>query len=138
MDRLFLDTNVVLDFLGMRESFYLPSAKIVTLADLKKIKVFISPITVSNSFYILSKSENPKNALEKIRKFKLISSTSIMDDEVIEKAINSDFKDFEDALQYFSAIASNCDLIITRNEKDFKSANIPVLDPESYLRIYYK
>ena len=57
-----------------------------------------------------------------------------MDDEVIEKAINSDFKDFEDAMQYFSAIASNCDLIVTRNEKDFKNAMIPVMNGGSYLQ----
>lgn len=61
-----------------------------------------------------------------------------MDDEVIEKTINSDFKDFEDALQYFSAIASNCNLIITRNEKDFKNALIPVMNAESYLQVLLK
>lgn len=58
---------------------------------------------------------------------------SVMDDEVVEKAINSDFKDFEDAMQYFSALASNCNIIITRNEKDFKNAMIPVMNAESYL-----
>ncbi len=57
-----------------------------------------------------------------------------MDDEVIEKAIHSSFKDFEDATQYFSAIATNCDVIITRNEKDFKNALIPVMNAESYLQ----
>ena len=61
-----------------------------------------------------------------------------MDDEVIEKAINSNFKDFEDAMQYFSALASNCDLIVTRNEKDFKNALIPVLNGESYLETLKK
>lgn len=61
-----------------------------------------------------------------------------MDDEVVEKAINADFKDFEDAMQYFSAIASNCDLIITRNEKDFKTALIPVMNAESYLQTLKK
>ena len=58
---------------------------------------------------------------------------SVMDDEVVEKAINSNFKDFEDAMQYFSALASNCNIIITRNEKDFKNAMIPVMNAESYL-----
>ncbi|MBP7174571.1 MAG: hypothetical protein KBA33_10995 [Cloacibacterium sp.] len=72
--------------------------------------------------------------MEKIRKFKLLCSISIMNDEVIDKAIHSDFKDFEDAIQYFSAVATNCDLIITRNEKDFKNALIPVMNAESYLQ----
>ncbi len=61
-----------------------------------------------------------------------------MDDEVVEKAIHSNFKDFEDAMQYFSALASNCDLIITRNERDFKNALIPVMNADSYLQTLRK
>ena len=134
MQKIFLDTNIILDFLGERENFYEPSAKILTLADQKKIKILTSPSSISNTFYVLAKYENAKIALEKIRKFKLLCSMSIMNDEVVEKAINSDFKDFEDAMQYFSAIASNCDIIVTRNEKDFKNALIPVMNAESYLQ----
>lgn len=138
MQKIFLDTNIVIDFLGERENFYEPSAKILTLADKKKVKIFTSPTSITNAYYVLSKFENSKIALEKIRKFKLLCSMSIMNDEVVEKAINSDFKDFEDAMQYFSAIASNCDIIITRNEKDFKSALIPVMNAESYLQTLKK
>ena len=134
MQKIFLDTNIIIDFLGEREVFYEPAAKIMTLADRKKIKIFTSPSSISNTYYLLSKYENTKTALEKIRKFKVLCSISMMDDEVVEKAINSDFKDFEDAMQYFSALASHCDLIVTRNEKDFKNAMIPVMNGESYLQ----
>jgi len=134
MQRVFLDTNVVIDFLGERVDFYEPIAKVLTLADKKKIKVYTSPNSISNTYYLLAKYENAKTALEKIRKFKLICSISIMDDEVVDKAIVSGFKDFEDAMQYFSAVATGCDLIITRNEKDFKNALIPVMNAESYLQ----
>lgn len=134
MQKVFLDTNIVIDFLGERVQFYAPAAKVLTLADKKKITIFTSPSSISNTYYLLSKFENAKAALEKIRKFKLLCSISIMDEEVIEKALNAGFKDFEDAMQYFSALASNCDLIITRNEKDFKTALIPVMDAESYLQ----
>ncbi len=133
MKKIFLDTNIILDFLGEREGFYEASAKIMTLADKKKIQVYTSPSSISNVFYVLTRYENSKIALEKIRKFKLLCSMSVMDDEVVEKAINSNFKDFEDAMQYFSALASNCNIIITRNEKDFKNAMIPVMNAESYL-----
>ena len=133
MKKVFLDTNIIIDFLGEREGFYKFSAKILTLADQKKIKVYTSPSSISNVFYVLAKYENSKIALEKIRKFKLLCSMSFIDDEVVEKAIHSNFKDFEDAMQYFSALASNCDVIITRNEKDFKNALIPVMNAESYL-----
>ena len=138
MQKIFLDTNIIIDFLGEREVFYEPAAKIMTLADRKKIKIFTSPSSISNSYYLLSKYENTKTALEKIRKFKVLCSISLMDDEVVEKAINSDFKDFEDAMQYFSALASHCDLIVTRNEKDFKDAMIPVMNGESYLQTLKK
>ncbi|HLW42695.1 MAG TPA: PIN domain-containing protein [Flavobacterium sp.] len=134
MQKVFLDTNIVIDFLGERESFYNTSAKIMTLADKKKIKILTSPTSISNTYYLLSKYENAKTALEKIQKFKVLCSISIMNDEVIDKAITSDFKYFEDAMQYFSALASDCDLIITRNEKDFKNALIPVMNAESYLQ----
>lgn len=133
MKKIFLDTNIIIDFLGERAGFYDASAKILTLADKKKIQVYTSPSSISNVFYVLAKYENSKIALEKIRKFKLLCSISVMDDEVVEKAIHSDFKDFEDAMQYFSALASNCNVIITRNEKDFKNALIPVMNAESYL-----
>lgn len=138
MQRLFLDTNIVIDFLGERERFYEPAAKILTLADKKEIEVLISPTSVTTVYYVLSKFESSKIALEKIRKFKMLCHISIMDDEVVEKAINSNFKDFEDAMQYFSSLASNCDIIITRNEKDFKNALMPVMNAESYLQTLKK
>lgn len=134
MKRLFLDTNIVVDFLGERENFYEPAAKILTLADKKKIKVFTSPTSISNTYYLLTKYENARIALDKIRKFTVLCNISVMNEEVVERAVNSDFKDFEDAMQYFSAIAENCDLIITRNEVDFKTSLIPVMNANSYLK----
>lgn len=133
MQKVFLDTNIVIDFLGERQEFYEAAAKVLSLADKKKIKIYTSPTSISNSYYLLSKFEGTRAVLEKIRKLKLICSISIMDDEVIEKAINSDFKGFEDAMQYFSAIATKCDIIITRNERDFRTALIPVMNAKSFL-----
>ncbi|SEG69287.1 type II toxin-antitoxin system VapC family toxin [Sphingobacterium lactis] len=133
MQKIFLDTNILIDFLGEREAFYHASAKIMTLADKRKIKILTSPISIANTFYVLAKYENAKAAIEKIRKFKVLCSISKMDDDVIERAIHSDFKDFEDAMQYFSALASDCELIVTRNEKDFKNSQIPIMNAESYL-----
>ena len=72
MQKIFLDTNIVLDFLGERAEFYDSVAKVLTLADKKKIKVFTSPTSIGNTFYVLAKYENVKVALEKIRKFKLL------------------------------------------------------------------
>lgn len=136
MTRIFLDTNFVLDFIGERQDFYLPAAQLMTLADYKKIHIYTSATTIATSFYILSKFESKKTALKKIRKFKMLCSLSIINDEVIEKAINSDFNDFEDAIQYYSALASKCELIITRNEKDFKKAIIPVMSAFEFMKVW--
>ena len=136
MQKVYLDTNVILDFLGEREGFYLPMARLLTLADEKKIEVFVSAISIATTYYILSKYETAKAALEKIRKFKMLCRISVIDDEVMERAINAGFVDFEDAIQYCSAVATGCDTIITRNEKDFKKSQIAVMDAEKFLKFF--
>ena len=136
MKNVFLDTNVILDFLGERAGFYEPAARILTLADLKKIKIYTSAVSIANTYYLLAKYENHESAIEKIRKFNVLCTIATTDDEVLDKAINSNFKDFEDSIQYFSAIASGCNLIITRNEKDFKHALIPVMNPIGFLQSF--
>ena len=132
--KLFLDTNVMLDLLGEREPFYIPAAKIATLADKKKLKIIVSALSFSTVSYFLTKYEGLKTTKDKLRKFKIISTICELDDLIIEKGLNSDFPDFEDALQYFSALRKECDIIITRNGKDFKKSQIPVMTPNEFLK----
>lgn len=131
--RLFIDTNIILDLLGNRQPFYESIAKIATLADKKQVTLVVSPISFATVNYFLSKFESPKVAKEKLRKFKIISEVCKLDEYTIEKGLNSSFNDFEDALQYISAIDSNCEIIITRNGKDFKKSLIPVMTADEYL-----
>ena len=133
-EKLFLDTNVVLDLLGEREPFYNAAAKIATLADKGKVKLVVSALTYSTVYYLLSRFENKKVVKEKMRKFKVIAETSDLTDRIIDKGLSSKFSDFEDALQYDSAIKMDSDIIITRNGKDFKESDIPVLTPDEYLK----
>ncbi len=133
-DRLFLDTNVVIDLLGEREPFYQNAAQIATLADKGKIQLVVSALTYSTAYYVLSKFEKQKLVLEKLRKFKVIAETSDLTDKIIDKALTSGFSDFEDALQYFCALQTNCNILLTRNENDYKIAEIPVLSPEEFLK----
>ncbi len=79
MQRVFLDTNIVIDFLGERDPFYEAAAKVMTLADKKEILLFTTPSTIVSAYYILSKYENKKAALIKIRKFKLLCDIAITD-----------------------------------------------------------
>jgi len=131
--KLFLDTNVMLDFLGEREPFYLSSAKIATLADKRKLTINVSALSFATVSYFLTKYEGVNKAKEKLRKFKIISEICELDELIIEKGLNSDFSDFEDSLQYFSALRAECDIIITRNGKDFKKSQIPVMTPDEFL-----
>ena len=131
--RLFWDTNVMLDFLGEREPFYLSAAKIATLADNKALQIVVSALSYATISYFLTKYYGPEKTKEKLRKFKVISEISTLDEVIIEKGLNSEFSDIEDALQYFCAWQSSCDIIITRNVKDFKKSAIPVMSPDEFL-----
>lgn len=137
-NRLFIDTNVILDLLGERIPYYDSIAKIATLADNNKIQIVVSALSYANVNYLLTKFENAAKAKEKLRKFKIISEISDLTDLIIEKALNSNFSDFEDSLQYYCALQSNCSIIITRNTKDFKESEIPVMTAEEYLATIMK
>jgi predicted nucleic acid-binding protein len=132
-DKLFLDTNVVIDLLGERRPFYDSVAKIATLADKGKIELVVSALTYSTVYYVLSKFEDKEVVKEKIRKFKVIVDTSDLTDIIIDKGLSSKFRDFEDSLQYYCALGSECNILITRNVKDFKESELPVLTPDEYL-----
>ena len=131
--KLFLDTNIMLDFLGEREPFYISAAKIATLADKRKLKIIVSALSFATVSYFLTKYEGLKETKDKLRKFKIISGICELDELIIEKGLNSDFPDFEDSLQYLSALRTECDFIITRNGKDFKKSQIPVMTPDEFL-----
>ena len=133
-NKIFLDTNVVLDLLGEREPFYDSIAKVVTLADKGKIKLIVSTLSYSTVFYLLSKFEKSEIVKEKIRKFKIICESSDLTDKIIDKGLSSNFSDFEDALQYHCALNADSDIIITRNEKDYKESEITVMTADEYLK----
>lgn len=135
MDRILVDTNIIIDLLTKRREFYIPASELFTLADKKEIKLAISSLTFANIFYLLSKELNDEKAKEILRKFKLLVKILPMDDKIIDLSLNSSFKDFEDAIQYFTAIENNLEIIITRNLKDFKLAKIPVMTAENYLNL---
>lgn len=135
MDRILVDTNIIIDLLTKRREFYIPASELFTLADKKEIKLAISSLAFANIFYLLSKELNDEKAKEILRKFKLLVKILPMDDKIIDLSLNSGFKDFEDAIQYFTAIENNLEIIITRNLKDFKLAKIPVMTTENYLNL---
>jgi predicted nucleic acid-binding protein len=131
--RLYLDANVILDLLGEREPFYDSAAKIASLADRQLIVLVVSSLSYSILFYVLSKFEDRAIVIDKIRKFKVLVETSELTEKIVDKALVSKFTDFEDALQYHCALESDCQIIISRDQKGFKNSEIPVLTPDEFL-----
>ena len=134
MTRLFFDTNIMLDLLSERIPYYEAVAKIATLADTSQVTIVVSALSYSTVSYFVTKNENSEMAKSKLRKFKIISEICPLNEIIFEKGLNSNFADFEDSLQYFSAVASECDILITRNGKDFKESLIPVMTADEYLK----
>ncbi len=131
--KLFIDTNVMMDLLGERVPHYDAIAKIATLADKGKVKMVVSAFSYPTVYYLLSKFESSEKVIEKLRKFKIISEISDLDDIVIEKGLSSNFSDFEDALQYHCALKTDCNILVTRNAKDFRQSAIPVMTADEFL-----
>lgn len=131
--RIFLDTNIMLDLLGERYPYYEAVAKIASLADSGKISIYVSALSYATVNYFLTKYEDQKTARTKLRKFKVLSEISNLDASILERSLSSDFADFEDAIQYHCALKSKCSIILSRNQKDFKLSQIPVMSSEEYL-----
>jgi len=135
MDRLLVDTNIVLDLLAKRTEFLKESQELFTLSDKKELKLYVSSLTFANTYYILSQKMKLDNARKVLRKFKVLVEVLPMDEKIIDLSLESDFKDFEDAIQYHTAIENDISIIITRNLKDFKTAKIAVLTAKNYIEM---
>jgi len=135
MEKLLIDTNIIVDLLAKRENFYQEAQELFTLAEERKILLYISSLTFVNTHYILSKYFNADKAHKILVKFKTLVEVLSLDDKIVELALASDFNDFEDAIQSHTALLNNLHLIITRNKKDFKRSEIPVLTAREYLNI---
>ena len=119
MSRLLIDTNIVIDLLSKREKFYDEAAALFSRADKKELVLTITSLTFANTNYILTKLKSAKEAREILRKFKVLVELLNLDDKIAELALSDEsFPDFEDGLQYYSAIENQIDVIITRNKKN--------------------
>ena len=134
MRKFFIDTNIVIDLLSRREPFYEEAANLFSLADKKLIELSVSSLTIANTSYALLRQMDSNKAKSIIRKLRLIVKILPLDDKVVGLALNDEtISDFEDGLQYFTAIENEQDLIITRNLKDFKNSKLPVMTAKQLL-----
>jgi predicted nucleic acid-binding protein len=135
MTNLFIDTDVIIDFLVDRKPYSREAAIIFTLIDQKKLKGYVSSLTFSNLFYVLRKIETQKKVITKLDSLLKLLTVLKVDEQNIRDAIESGFPDFEDSIQYFCAQdCKRVEVIITRNTKDYKKSNLPVMTPGNFLK----
>lgn len=136
--KLFVDTNVVIDLLAHRQPFYEEAKRIFSLPDNGNIDIVVSSLSFSTVSYILEHKVEHDMLTDMLRQFASIIEISSIDEKIVERSISADcaFLDIEDAMQHYSAVQSGCEMIITRNPKDFKSSVLPVFTPKNFIRSY--
>lgn len=130
---VFLDTNVVIDYVVERGEFSVHAAKIFQLKEEGEINLLYSDLTLVNTAYFLRKHLEKSMMYKVLARLRAVAKITSMGSEVLDKAIDLQGRDFEDAMQYYSAIKHEADCIVTQNRRDFPLSTIPVLSPSEFL-----
>lgn len=132
---LFLDANILVSVLNKEYPLFTYSSRIVSLSDSKKYTLFTSPICLAIAFYFSEKKSGAEHAKRKIEiltsKIKVVSS----DEQAVRSTLkNKKILDFEDGLEYYAALKSSCDYIITEDIGDFYFSEIPVVTSLAFFK----
>lgn len=132
---LFLDTDVIIDYLTDRKPFSDEAEKLFALIEGGKIRGHASALCFSNLYYLLHQRMSGKRSISLLKDLSDILNVVKVDSNAIQDALNSGFRDFEDAIQYYAAVDyKKIDLIVTRNTKDYKHASLPFMTPNTLLK----
>lgn len=132
--KLLIDTNIILDFLQKREPYYEDASAIFQLSVDNEVIECVTASSITDIYYLVNKEfKDVKKTKERIQD--LLELITILDvtNKDIQDAIRSEWKDFEDSLQYVVALHNSVDAIITRNTKDFSESSIPIYSPKEFL-----
>ena len=127
--KVLFDTNIVLDVLLDRKQFIELSASLISLVETNNIEGYLCATTLTTIDYLIAKTHNRKVARASIQKLLLIFKIAKVDEDVLSRSVESEFTDFEDAVQYYSGQKAEVDSIVTRNINDYKKASYPVYSP---------
>jgi predicted nucleic acid-binding protein len=133
--KILFDTNIILDVLLNRINFVDLSATLISLVESKDIEGYLCSTTITTIDYLITKALNRDKAKNEIKKLLNMFQISSVNSEVINLSVISNFKDFEDAVQYYSGKCNGVDAIVTRNIKDFQNTELPVYTPDELLGI---
>jgi predicted nucleic acid-binding protein len=133
-DKILLDTDVALDHLADRQPFAESAHRLLALAEIGELILCVSSVSFSNLYYILRKLKGPAAALALLGKLTSLVRVIAVTEAEIGSALQSEFDDFEDAIQHFAAKAeSGVNAIVTRNKDDYTASEIPVFSPDEFL-----
>lgn len=135
-EKIFLDTDVILDLLLDKKPFCISSQKIFALIEQNKIEGSTSSLILSNSYYIIRRLSSHLKAVKAINKMRAILTILPFTNKEIGESISAEFKYMEDGIQHFIALNNNINVIITRNIKDFEKSSLRIVTPEEYYNIY--
>lgn len=136
MTYFFLDTNVIIDFIADRKPFSKAAAKLFDFSEKGKIKIFISSLSYNNIYYVVKKATSHKEMITILRELESMTETVDVTKSIIKSSLSSDFKDFEDAIQYYTAISNKkMTAIVTRDTKDYKNSDLAILSPEEAISL---
>jgi len=137
--RLFIDANVIVSVLNKEYPLFTYSSRILSLAGNTRYKLFTSPVCLAIAFYFAEKKYKAANAKEKITLLSTHIELAEINKAAVKKtAANPKILDFEDGLEYYAALGSNCKCIITEDVEDFHFSEIEVLNCEQFFRKYMK
>ncbi|MBN2426188.1 MAG: PIN domain-containing protein [Calditrichaceae bacterium] len=136
MNKLFIDSDILIDLLAKRPHYDEALGLLALIAE-NKAKAYTTPLVFANVDYIVTKFGNKQKSRKAIRTLRKNISVLTMNEKIFDEALESSFSDFEDALQYFSAMNQAVDFIITRNKKDYAAGKLKVLTAGEYLDIHY-
>jgi predicted nucleic acid-binding protein len=135
-NKIFIDSDVVIDFFTDREPHANPASEIFELNEKGEIELYLSAMSISNIYYIVRKYLGHKKTLEVVEELTDMTEVIGTTKKEIIQALKNNFKDFEDSIQYSSALTVNgLEVILTRNVKDYKNSEIAVMTPLNYLKM---
>lgn len=137
-ESVFVDTNIILDWLGKRQPFFKYAEELFLKAENKEIELFISTMSYISTEYILRKQLGKEKARKALTGIRAISKVCTSGSKEIDLSLVSGMNDFEDAFQYYTALNNLASVIITRNPKDFVNSNLPILSAEEYIKMSEK
>ena len=136
MNNIFIDTDIILDLLTQRKPHYLFAARLFELIEDNKVVAFTSPIILANIYYISARLTSHKKALDNIRKLISFLKIITVDEQIMTLALNSNFKDFEDSIQYYAAKKHGLSILVTRNKSDYKVSDMTICTAEEFIKMW--